>query len=112
MPLESQEYKEIGSGETRNAFVSFMNLLEAIPVEKLTGTPTITVSPTGPTLSNKALNTSTVEVKGETRDPSVVVQFTVDSCTDATDYTITISVATDAVNAQTFVRKVKLLCRD
>ena len=112
MPLESQEFHEIGSGETRNAFVSFKKLLEVIPVEKLTGTPTVTVSPTGPNLTNKALNAATVEVKGQTRDPNVVVQFTVDSCTDATDYTITVTVSTDAADAQTFVRKMKLLCRD
>ena len=112
MPPESRQQHTIGSGESLNAFVSFLNRLEIAPVEKLTGTPTVTISPSGPTLANKAVNTAVVFVRGESRGPGQVVQWSITGCTDATLYTVTISVSTDATVSQTFVRTVKLLCKD
>ena len=90
------------SGETRNGACSFANLLDSD--ELLTGTPTVTPSPAGPTISNVAVNTSTLTIDGESVVAGKAVQCKVTGQSAATLYELTFTVSTDATPAQTFKR--------
>ena len=69
--------------------------------ETLTGTPTVTVSPTGPTLGSKIVNVAAIDVNGDTVAIGEAVQFTVTGGTAGVRYTITASCGTSS--SQTLV---------
>lgn len=96
----------MNEGETRNGKVSFTDILDT--GEVLTGTPTVTVSPSGPTISNAAVNTSAVTVDGESVAIGHAVTFKVTGGTAGTTYTLTVTASTDATPAQTFKKYVGL----
>jgi hypothetical protein len=87
------------AAEVRNAAVSFVGKLDS--GELLTGTPTVTVSPSGPTLSNKAVNTAQLTIDGQTVAIGQAVQFSVSGGTAGTSYVITVQCGTTATPAQT-----------
>ncbi len=89
-------------GETRTWGYNFSNL----PLQSgvtLTGTPTITVSPSGPTLSGKSVNSSATTVNGVTVAAGLAAQVTVAGVTAKQDYLLTFTVAT--TDSQTIIRK-------
>lgn len=81
-------------GTVKNGGVSFSGELPAS--ETLSGTPTVTVSPTGPTLSNKAVNTGAVTLDGVSVPAGEAVTFTVTvgGSVAPGSYTITATCAT------------------
>ena len=89
----------ISEDAVRNVAVSFDNVLES--GEALTGTPTVTISPTGPTIDNKAVSSESLTINGETVTTGRAVQFRISGVTAGTKYTITISCETDSTPAQT-----------
>ena len=93
-------------GETRNAAVSFEMWLGE--TEVLTGTPTVTATPSGLTISNAQVNTGTIEVNGLEVPIGHGVIFAVTGGTSCTDYIITVSCGTSSVPPQTLIAKVRL----
>jgi len=100
------------SDETRNGAVSFDDLLSASPDETITGTPTITGSPAGLTISNVAATTGSREINGKTVAAGKAVTFTVSGGADQTGYSLTVTVVTDSTPAQTLVRVLSLTVAD
>ncbi len=90
------------AGETRTAFIRYTDKLES--GELLTGTPTITISPSaGVTLSNKAVSTAILTINGKSTAIGAAVSVKITGVTAATIYTLSVTVGTDATVAQTFV---------
>ena len=100
------------SAEVRNAVVSFRGLLDLANNETLTGSPTVSVSPSGPTIDNEALNTESIGVDDETARVSEAVKFRISGGTDGTDYTLTIQCGTNSSPAQTLEVVASLRVRD
>lgn len=88
--------------EVRNVAVSFANMLD--DGELLTGTPTITC--TGLTFSNQAVNTAALTIDGVEVAIGQAVQFKVVGGTALTQYTIQVQCGTTSTPAQTL----RLLC--
>jgi hypothetical protein len=88
------EVNSMPVGSTRNVSASFVGQLD--DGELLTGTPTVIIAPTGPTLSDKRVNTSGVTISGERVLTGQAVLFQVTGVEADTEYTITITVSTNA----------------
>lgn len=73
----------------RNVRVSFDGWL--LPQEIITGTPTVAVSPSGPTLSAASVSTTPMLVNGKTVPAGKVVLFTVSAGTAGVSYVITVT---------------------
>lgn len=91
--------------EIRNGAVSFLGKLDV--GELLTGTPTITGS-SDLTLSNKVVSTSGLTIRGTTHAAGQAVTFTVAGGLAGETYDINVNVGTNAANAQTLVRDVRV----
>lgn len=85
----------------RNGAVGFKEELDS--GELLTGTPIVTVLPSGPTLSNEAVNTATITIDGESHAAGEAVQFKMLGVTAGVIYTITVTCGTNATPAQTLI---------
>jgi len=96
--LNAKQVYEMGSGETRLVSVDYRGKLDT--GELLTGTPTVTISPSGPTISNEAVNTAALTIAGETVAIGQAVQFKITGVTAGTTYTITTKCGTDSTPAQ------------
>lgn len=94
------------TNEIRNVAVNFTELLDS--GEKLTGTPSVSVSPSGITVSNVARNSTTATILGESVPANQAITFTASGGTSGTQYTLTVQVDTDASNAQTLEGKVRI----
>lgn len=102
---EARQFGQKTAGEVRNVSVSFVLKLDSD--ELLTGTPTATASPSGPTITNVVVNTGTIEVDGDDCLAGEAVQFRVSGGTAGVEYVIKVVATTDASVAQTlhgFVR--------
>lgn len=91
-------------GSVRNIAIDCSKALDS--GELMTGTPTITVSPAGVTLSNKAISSETLSVLSRDVGAGLVATCTA-TCTDTGTYTITVQADTDA--SQTIIGKVSLV---
>lgn len=94
--------------EVRNVRVGLKDLLDT--GELLTGTPTITVSPSGLTVSSPAVNSTTLVIDNETYVAGQAVTFVISSGTAGTLYQLTITVSSD--DSQTFERYVYVLVQN
>ncbi len=83
----------------RNVAVNFTDWLDQ--GEIITGTPTVSVSPSGPTLSAASANAWRRIVDGRTCQPGTVVAFTVSGGTAGVTYVVTITASTSG--SQTLV---------
>lgn len=81
-------------GEDRNVSVSFAGKLDA--GETLTGTPSVTATPSGLTFSNEAVNDATVYVNGANVPAGKAVQFSVSGGAEGQSYTLTVSCGSSA----------------
>ncbi len=107
MPNTAPQRRTKTVGETRNVAVSFVGVLDS--GELLTGTPAVVeVTSADLTLTNKAVNGSSLVVNGETCLAGQVVTFTVAGGVADTDYQIRITATTNASNAQTLQATVRL----
>ncbi len=88
----------------RNIAVNFSDWLDH--GEIITGTPTVAVSPSGPTLSAASVNSGRRVVDNRSCAPGSVVTFTVSGGT-ANTYTITITASTSG--SQTLVGYITLV---
>lgn len=82
-----------------NGAVSFDELLES--GETLTGTPTVTGSPSGLTIDNARVSTGELTINGVAVATGRAVQFRVSSGTSGTTYTLTATCGTTSSPAQT-----------
>jgi len=96
------QFRCMKAGSVRNVAVSFSSLLDT--GEALTGTPTVTA--TGLTISGEIVNIDVIDIEGVSVPIGEAVQFTVSGGVDATQYTISIVVSSDA--GQTFLENVYL----
>lgn len=87
--------------EVRNAAVDFQPRLDA--GEELTGTPTVTATPSGLTFAGPAVNEETIEVNGQNVPSGKGVLFRVSGGAARKTYQIKVTCTTDAVPAQTLV---------
>lgn len=88
----------------KNAIVSFADELES--GETLTGSPTITSSPSGLTIANEKVSTGELTLEdGTTVVTGEAVQFKVSGGTSGVTYQIEVSCATTSSPAQTLVRE-------
>lgn len=99
----------ISPTETRNCGVSFIPKLRS--GQSLTGTPTVAISPSGPTISDVARNSSALDINGVSVPASKAVAFKITGCTEGEDYTITVSCADDSTPAETLEVTCDLRCR-
>jgi hypothetical protein len=104
MPTIANQRGEMSAGAARNVAIDYTSEL-AKTGELLTGTPTITeVTTSDLTLSNKAVSTASLTILGETVAIGKAVQFKVSAGSGLLgQYTVRITVSTDATPAQTFV---------
>ena len=112
MTITAPQRPVMHSSETRNGAVSYEGLLQETPAELLTGTPTASVSPSGPSVSNLAVTTETTTINGKDVATGKAVTFRVVGGSAGTEYVVTLTATTDSTPAQTLVRKVKSLVRD
>lgn len=89
----------------RNIAVNFTDWLDQ--GEVITGTPTVSVSPSGVTLSAASVNTGRRVVDNRACQPGTVVTFTASSGSAGTTYTITVTASTSG--SQTLVGYVTLI---
>lgn len=85
--------------EVRNAAVSFAATLD--DSELLTGTPTVTATPSGLTFASPKVNTAAIEVEGQSVAIGKAAQFSVSGGEHGKTYVIRVSVGTTATPAQT-----------
>jgi len=94
-------------GETRTAHVSFSNLLNS--GELLTGAATVAEDGSSDlTITNNAVTTAVQEIDGVDVPAGEAVGFSFSGQSAGTEYSIKITVSSDASPAQTFVRYVKV----
>lgn len=92
--MPAHEIGEIYANASETFTFSFVQRLGD---DTLTGTPTITASPTsGITLSNKVVTSAAEEIDGETIPIGQAVQFKAAPTSAGQEYTITVSCATTA----------------
>ena len=92
-------------GSTRNVAVSFNSMLETTEVLLITD---LAVTSAGLTIANLAINSAAIDIEGTTVAIGKAVKFSVADATADTQYTIAISVGTDATPAQVLVEDVFL----
>lgn len=92
---------EIPAGATRNISVDCRGQLDEDEV--ITGTPTVEVSPEGPTVDNVKASTAALTILGESVPAGEAVQFRVSGLTAGVRYQFTITAETNASPAQTLV---------
>lgn len=109
MTTRATKVREQSPNETRNHAIDFSPKLET--AELLTGTPTVTISPSGPTLSNKQVNGSTVTINGNTCIAGKAVLFTASGLTLGENYTITATCESNSTPVETLEGTLDLRCR-
>lgn len=106
MPSTAPQIPDKTASEVRNCIVSFAGKLDS--GELLTGTPTVTASPSGLTIANVIRNSTSKTVNGVSISASQGVQWKVSGGTAGTTYTFTITCGTDATPAQTLIGYAKM----
>lgn len=107
MSMKAPQIVQKSSGATITPAVSFAKQLRS--GELLTGTPTVVEQTTSAlTLDNKAKNTATLTLEGESVIANQAVQFRVAGGTAGNTYSILVTCGTDATPAQTLEILVRL----
>lgn len=86
------------AGETRNGAISLLSTLD--DAELLTGSPTITASPSGLSFSQVKVNTSEIEVNGSVVAIGKAIQFSVSGGENGKTYRCRCSVSTTSTPSQ------------
>jgi len=86
--LNAQQHHEKSRTEKRNVTVDYRGKLDS--GELLTGTPTVSATPAGLTLSSPQINTATLTVNEESVAAGQAVQFKASGGAVGTRYTITV----------------------
>ena len=101
MSVKANERPCKKAAATVNAGVDFRGQLSS--GELLTGTPTVTVSPSGPTISNVQRNSTAQTINDESVPVDQAVLFTIAGGTAGVEYTFTATCSTDSTPSQTLV---------
>lgn len=96
---QAEQIQSKTANEVRNLAANFTDKLDS--GESLTGTPTVSISPSGVTAASIAVSTGSLTVLGETVAAGNAVTCSVSAGTAGTRYTLTIQCDTDATPAQT-----------
>jgi hypothetical protein len=96
--------------ETKTAGVSFVNVLES--GESLTGTPTVTSSPSGLTITNIQRNATAITINGASVAANKAVLFTVSGGKHGVQYELEVQCNTNGTPAQSPLVECKLLVQD
>jgi len=109
--LVADQHPPVYEGEVRNFAVSFADCLD--DGEKLTGTPTVEEQSTSDlTISSIKRNSAAITVNEVSVAANEAVQFRASGFLAATgEYTLLITITTDANPAQTIKRKIKFPCQ-
>jgi len=98
----------VSVGDVENFEISYADYLDS--GELLTGTPTIVeVTTSDLTLANKLVSTASLTILGKTVAIGEAVTFTCSGFLSGVTYTVRITVSTDAGNARTIARDLKLV---
>lgn len=95
------------ASEVRNAAVDFSGKLDS--GESLTGTPTVTATPSGLTFANVAVSTGTLTINGSSVAAGKAVQFKVTGGTSYLMYDVSVSCGTNSTPAQTLYACLQLM---
>lgn len=110
MSHTAPQRNDVAAGETRNFALSFSGKLDS--GEVLTGTPTVVdnapSSPEALSITNIAINTSTLTLNGVSVPVGEAVQWSASGFVSGDDYTFKVSVATDATPAQALIGYVEI----
>ena len=101
---QAEQIQSKTANEVRNLAANFTDKLDA--GETLTGTPTVSVSPSGVTVASEAVSTGTLTILGESVATAKAVTCSVSGGSAGTRYTLTIQCGTNASPAQTL----EILC--
>jgi hypothetical protein len=104
---KAKEVPSKGPGEIRNGAISLAHLLET--GEVLTGTPTVSATPSGLTFSNVAVNSTAITIDGVSVTAGEAIQFRVTGGSSGVLYTCTATCSTNSTPAQTVDVVFKLL---
>ncbi len=96
---QAEQIQAKTANEVRNLAANFTDKLDT--GETLTGTPTVTVSPSGVTASTVAVSTEALTILGESVAIGKAVTCSVSGGSAGTRYTLTIQCGTNASPAQT-----------
>lgn len=96
--LNAPQTHHKAGGETRNPAIDFTGKLDS--GETLTGTPSVTASPSGLTIANVKVNTTTLTINDASCTAGQAVQFTVAGGTAGVTYTITATCDSTSTPAQ------------
>lgn len=108
--LTCPEIRHKTANEVRNGIISMIGKLDT--GELLTGTPTVTASPSGLTFASVAVNSAQRTLEdGTIVEIGQGVQFRVSGGTAATTYTITAQCGTTSTPTQTVEQYAKLAVR-
>jgi hypothetical protein len=103
------EVHHISPNETLTLGINFIPKLR--PGALLSGTPTVTISPSDPTLANKQRNTASMVISGKTVAANKAVICSLSGCTVDTDYVVTAQCATDETPSQVVEATCIVKCR-
>lgn len=96
---QAEQIQAMTANETRNLAVDFTDKLDS--GEELTGTPTVTGSPSGLTIASIAVSAGSLTILGTSVDSGKAVTCSVSGGAAGTRYTLTVTCGTDATVAQT-----------
>ena len=96
---QAEQIQSKTANEVRNLAVDFTDKLDS--GEALTGTPTVTSSPSGLTIASVEANAGTLTILGTTVAIGRAVTCSVSGGSAGTRYTLTVQCGTDATVAQT-----------
>ncbi len=96
--------------EVRNCAVSLANVLDS--GETLTGTPTVSATPSGLTFSNAQVSVGTLTINGVSVAAGKAVQFRVSGGTSGVRYNVEVTCGTTSSPAQTLVVELDLLVKN
>lgn len=103
---KADEIRTKRAGETRNAAVSFAGLLDSD--ELLSGTPTTSVSPSGPTITGHAVSTTELTISGEATPIGQAVEMAIAGGTAGVVYAVTVTVPSTTKGQASLERTVYL----
>lgn len=96
---QAEQIQSKTANEVRNLAVDFTDKLDS--GEALTGTPTVTSSPSGLTIASQAVSTGALTILGTSVSSGNAVTCSVSGGSAGTRYTLTVQCGTDATVAQT-----------
>ena len=96
---QAEQIQSKTANEVRNLAVDFTDKLDS--GEALTGTPTVTSSPSGLTIASQAVSTGALTILGTSVSTGNAVTCSVSGGSAGTRYTLTVQCGTDATVAQT-----------